>query len=172
MAEKETAMANTSCHPLYDKWVLWAHLPHDTDWTMDSYINLMEISSCEQALELYGAMPEKLTTNCMLFLMRKGVTPTWEDQANSKGGCFSYKIANKDVCEIWGKLSFSVMGETVSGDTKFLKKVTGITISPKRAFCIIKVWMGDMDFQNPRAIVDKIGLPTHGCLFKKHKPNY
>ena len=22
---------------LYDKWVLWAHLPHDTDWSLRSY---------------------------------------------------------------------------------------------------------------------------------------
>jgi hypothetical protein len=21
-------------HPLYDKWTFYAHLPHDTDWTM------------------------------------------------------------------------------------------------------------------------------------------
>ena len=26
-------------HLLSDKWVLWAHLPHDTDWTLKSYIN-------------------------------------------------------------------------------------------------------------------------------------
>ena len=69
-------------------------------------------------------------------------------------------------------LSFSVMGETISSDSNFLEKVTGITISPKRAFCIIKVWMGDLAFQNPRLISDSIGLTTHGCLFKKHKPNY
>ena len=174
MATEDTSMANTSStvHPLYDKWVLWAHLPHDTDWTMDSYINLMTISSCEEAIKLYFAIPEKLTTNCMLFLMRKGITPTWEDKKNSKGGCFSYKIPNKTVCDVWTKLSFSVMGETISSDSNFLEKVTGITISPKRAFCIIKVWMGDLAFQNPRLITDSIGLPTHGCLFKKHKPNY
>ena len=64
------------------------------------------------------------------------------------------------------------MGETISGDTSFLHKTTGVTISPKRAFCIIKVWMEDMDFQNPRLIDEGIGLPGHGCLFKKHKPNY
>ena len=24
-------------HILFDKWVLWAHLPHDTDWSIKSY---------------------------------------------------------------------------------------------------------------------------------------
>ena len=174
MASNQIPMADTSSsnHKLYDKWVLWAHLPHDTDWTMNSYINLMTISTIEEAVKLYNAIPEKLTTNCMLFLMRKGITPTWEDDANRNGGCFSYKVPNKQVHEIWTKLSYSIMGESVSSNPKFLKNVTGITISPKRAFCIIKIWMHDMDFQNPRLVNEKIGLPTHGCLFKKHKPNY
>tara|TARA_Y100000996_G_scaffold346769_1_gene284978 strand:- start:4114 stop:4638 length:525 start_codon:yes stop_codon:yes gene_type:complete len=174
MATKQIPMADTSSktHTLYDKWVLWAHLPHDTDWTMESYIRIMTISSCEDAVELYKSIPEKLTTNCMLFLMREGITPTWEDGRNRNGGCFSYKIPNKSVSELWAKLSFSVMGETISRDPAFLRKTTGVTISPKRAFCIIKVWMEDMDFQNPRLIEDAIGLPSHGCLFKKHKPNY
>ena len=174
MATKQIPMADTSSatHNLYDKWVLWAHLPHDTDWTMESYIRIMTIGSCEEAVELYKSIPEKLTTNCMLFLMRDGITPTWEDSRNRNGGCFSYKIPNKSVSELWTKLSFSVMGETISRDPSFLRKTTGVTISPKRAFCIIKVWMEDMDFQNPRLIEESIGLPSHGCLFKKHKPNY
>jgi len=28
------ATSSEVTHPLYDKWVLWAHLPHDTDWSM------------------------------------------------------------------------------------------------------------------------------------------
>ena len=111
MATKQIPMEDTSkeTHNLYDKWVLWAHLPHDTDWTMESYIRIMTIGSCEEAVELYKSIPEKLTTNCMLFLMRDGVTPTWEDSRNRNGGCFSYKIPNKSVSELWTKLSFSVM---------------------------------------------------------------
>ena len=28
-------------HLLHDKWVLWAHLPHDTDWSVNSYIKII-----------------------------------------------------------------------------------------------------------------------------------
>ena len=31
--------------PLYDKWVLWAHLPHDTDWSVTSYTKIMEVNT-------------------------------------------------------------------------------------------------------------------------------
>ena len=33
----ETQKECNSNHKLFDKWVLWAHLPHDTDWSLDSY---------------------------------------------------------------------------------------------------------------------------------------
>ena len=29
------------CFELSDNWVLWAHLPHDTDWSLESYKNIM-----------------------------------------------------------------------------------------------------------------------------------
>ena len=28
--------------------VLWAHLPHDTDWTLKSYINIVEFETAEK----------------------------------------------------------------------------------------------------------------------------
>ena len=40
-------------NPLYDKWVLWAHLPHDTDWSLNSYKNIMEIDTVEGMIALY-----------------------------------------------------------------------------------------------------------------------
>ena len=56
---------------LSDKWVLWAHLPHDTDWSLNSYKNIMEIDTVEGMIALYKVLPEKMVKNCMLFLMRK-----------------------------------------------------------------------------------------------------
>ena len=58
-------------HHLYDKWVLWAHLPHDTDWSLKSYKQIMEISAVENILTLYHHLPEILIKNCMLFLNAK-----------------------------------------------------------------------------------------------------
>ena len=36
--ETTTVVHNTEEHLLSDKWILWAHLPHDTDWSLKSYI--------------------------------------------------------------------------------------------------------------------------------------
>ena len=64
------------------------------------------------------------------------------------------------------------MGETISSDPKFLCSITGITISPKKTFCIVKIWMDSCLHQDPKKIKDFEGLNRQGCIFKKHKPNY
>ena len=166
--EEET----TQPHALYYKWVLWAHLPHDTDWTLKSYKKIMVFTTVEEVIALYQALPEKLVKNCMLFLMREGITPTWEDKKNRNGGCFSFKIPNKAVTAIWKRLSYVLTGETISNDIKLLRAANGITISPKKSFCIIKIWISDCAHQNPRVISPIPGLSIQGCLFKKHKPEY
>ena len=89
--------ASQTTHLLCDNWVLWAHLPHDIDWSMGSYKKIMHITSVEEIISLYKILPEKMIKNCMLFLMRDGIMPTWEDPKNRNGGCFSYKISNKDI---------------------------------------------------------------------------
>ena len=155
---------------LSDKWVLWAHLPHDTDWSINSYKKIMEIPTVGYMVSLYNALPEKLIKNCMLFLMRKNILPTWEDEKNCKGGCFSYKVVNKNVYNVWKQLSFLLVGNTITKCPRLSPCITGITISPKKSFCIIKVWITNCNHQNPGKIISIKGLSSHGCIFKKHKP--
>ena len=159
-------------HALHDKWVLWAHLPHDTDWSLTSYIKIIELSSMEQVISLYNSVPAAMIHNCMLFMMRKGINPTWEDPKNCQGGCFSFKVNNKNVPSVWKDLSYVLTGETVSTDPKFQEKINGITISPKKSFCILKIWMQNLEYQSPRIINPIDGLAINGCIFKKHKPSF
>ena len=165
-------METSEHHPLYGKWVLWAHLPHDTDWTIRSYKRIMGINMVEEMIKLNQALPEKLIKNCMLFLMRDGINPMWEDPKNKDGGCFSFKVTNKDVAKVWEQLSYVIVGETISKNEDMLNIVNGITISPKKSFCIIKVWLSDCTIQNPKNIIEISNLDVHGCLFKKHRSNH
>ena len=63
--------------------------------------------------------------------------------------------------------NYILTGETISNDPKFVSKVSGITISPKKSFCIIKIWLADCNCQNPEKIESVDGITSHGCLFKK-----
>ena len=109
----------------------------------------------------------------MLFLMRQGIKPIWEDEKNRNGGCFSYKVANKNVYEVWRDLTYVLIGESISNNIVFVNSVTGITISPKKNFCIVKIWMTNCDHQNPTVVTSDVkNLIPQGCLFKKHTPEF
>ena len=160
-------------HKLSDNWTLWAHLPHNTDWSLNSYIKIKTFTTVEETIAVTETLPAILVENCMLFLMREGIKPIWEDPKNRNGGCFSYKVSNKSVHKVWKELSYVVVGGTVSKQSSYANSVTGITISPKKNFCILKIWMADCSNQNPAVVTtDLKGITSQGCLFKKHLPEY
>ena len=163
---------NKVIHNLNCEWTYWAHLPHDTDWSLKSYKKIDDISSVEKIITLSNTIPDIMTVNCMLFLMRKNINPTWEDKNNRNGGCFSYKISNKLVPNLWTKVSYALVGETLSINKNLSKHINGITISPKKNFCILKIWLSTCDYQDPTLITNIKGLENRGCLFKRHNPKH
>ena len=160
---------NCNYHMCKNKWTLYSHLPHDTDWSLKSYQNIAKIECIEQLISIFQVIPDTMIKNCMLFVMKNDITPLWEDDNNRDGGCFSYKIANNDVPNVWKNLCYLLVGETLS---KKKANITGITISPKKNFCIVKIWLGDCENQNPKDINYFSGIDSNGCLFKKHLPQY
>ena len=165
-------MANNQLpnHKLDGKWDLYYHLPHDKNWDLSSYKTIMgDIDTVEKAVSINEGLTEHVVKYSMLFAMRSGVTPMWEDPKNRSGGCFSFKVINKQVFEVWKLLFYALCGETLCSNHTI---VNGITISPKRNFCIIKIWLENCSLQDPNAIIDILNLPKHGCIFKKHAPEY
>tara|TARA_B100001093_G_scaffold519868_1_gene611008 strand:- start:1571 stop:2095 length:525 start_codon:yes stop_codon:yes gene_type:complete len=165
--KKDINKINFNEHKLNDTWTMWAHLPHDTDWSLSSYKKIINLQTIEESLIFFESFPDIVTTNCMLFLMRNGIQPIWEDEKNKKGGCFSYKINNRSAINSWKNLSYVLLGETLT-QPNLSKYINGITISPKKNFCIIKIWLENCDNYDPAIINDIDGLSKHGCLFKKH----
>ena len=86
-------------HDLSDEWCFWAHLPHDTDWSLNSYKVIYNLTTAEDTIALNEALPSGLVNNCMLFVMRKGITPLWEDPKN-RGGIFC-RILHIQHLNIW-----------------------------------------------------------------------
>ena len=167
------SMPETKIHPLENTWKIWAHLPHNTDWSLTSYKCIYTFTSMEDVIAISETLPEILVKNCMLFIMKDGIAPVWEDVNNRGGGCFSYKVPNKSVYSVWKDLTYSLTGETLTSNASFMKNVNGITISPKKNFCIIKIWMKTCEYQNPAVVTGDVkGITPQGCLFKKHTPEY
>ena len=156
-------------HPLLGIWDLYYHLPQDKNWDLNSYKNILSgINNVETAILINESLPDKLIKHCMLFAMRNNVKPMWEDPANCNGGCFSFKVLNKVVVNVWKDLFYAICGETLFKTANINKKVTGITVSPKRNFCVVKIWMTDCSVKDPYMMIDITNLSKEGCLFKKH----
>ena len=165
--------AVSSSNSLNDNWNLYYHLPQDKQWDLSSYKLIMgNIDTVEKLIAVTKAIPDHTVQNCMLFVMRNGITPTWEDPMNRSGGCFSFKILMKQVAPIWKTLLYLLCGETLLTDSMKSNKVTGVTISPKKNFSIVKIWLSDCAIQDTMSITNIPNLSKHGCLFKKHEPEY
>lgn len=163
----------TDQHPLNCKWDLYFHLQNDKSWTLSSYkIIMSEIETAEQVVALNTSIPDFATYNCMFFCMKHGITPMWEDSRNRNGGCFSYRVLNKHVPGVWRRLMTTMCGGSLCVNKKHESHINGITVSPKKNFCIIKVWLDTCSFQDPNMIVNIPDLPKDGCLFKNHAPEF
>ena len=160
-------------HPLLGKWNMYYHLPHDKSWTLDSYKMIQSnMSTMEDVLALNQHMSDQVIKYCMIFVMREGITPMWEDPKNRKGGCFSYKIINKQVPSVWKSLFSALCGETLCVDPKYNSVINGITISPKKNFCIVKIWLLDCSVQDSNIIINIPHLSKQGCIFREHAPEF
>jgi DUF2075 family protein len=83
----------THQHTLNDKWNLYYHLPHDKNWDLSSYTIIMNgIDSVEKVLALNESIHENIVKNCMLFVMRDGITPMWEDPKTGMVVVFHIKL--------------------------------------------------------------------------------
>ena len=169
----ELSSIATTEHNLIGKWNLYYHLPHDKNWDLSSYKTIMTgIDSVEKVIAMNETVPEHIIKYCMLFAMRDGITPMWEDPQNRNGGCFSFKVINKQVYGVWKSLFYAMCGETLFTNKANHDLVNGITISPKKNFCIIKIWLCNCSVQDPASIITIPNLSIQGCLFKKHEPEF
>lgn len=163
-------MSSQEYHPLNGEWCLWGHMPHNTDWSITSYINISSFNTVENTIAVTETLGDVLVKNCMLFVMKQNIAPVWEDPQNRNGGFFSYKISNKIVYDVWKKLTYALVGETICIDHDHFRHVSGISVSPKKDFCIIKIWMSSPSHQNPKMFITDIkGLSAQGCLFSLFK---
>jgi len=174
-AEPQTSSATTELQQsaLLGKWNLYYHLPQNKNWDLSSYkLILGGIETAEQLVAVADALPPNVAKYCMLFVMRDGIMPMWEDPNNRNGGYFSYKVSNKFVPEVWKTLFYALCGETLSTNPRYNHLINGITISPKKNFCILKVWLRDLSMQDPKILIEIPNLSRNGVAFNPHKPEF
>lgn len=123
---------------LSQKWILWYHDPNNSDYSLESYIRISEITTVEDFWTIVEAISSEAWNSGMFFLMRDGYRPLWDAPENDKGGAWSKKVDASETFNVF----VDCMVHFIAG--KFLTKhndtVVGITLSPKGNFHIIKIW--------------------------------
>ena len=160
--------SSSTDYKLYDKWTLWSHLPHDTNWTFESYSRIFTFDSIHSIIMLLETIPDEMITNCMLFIMREGIKPMWEDRHNVDGGCWSFRVNKKEVPKTWQELVIGSLGESLMRESKYYKTINGISISPKRSFSILKIWNNNVKINESTLLKSVEGLNMNEIIYKPH----
>jgi hypothetical protein len=134
---------------LNDVWNVYFHDPFDTDWTIQSYHRLSNVSSVDEFMQNMSHMKSNVHKG-IFFIMREYVFPCWDDPNNITGGCLSIKILKDNLADFWEDLCIKLLGETLLKEDKreHWNLINGISTSPKKHFCIIKIWLKDDSLAN------------------------
>jgi translation initiation factor 4E len=140
---------NTNIHKLENNWVMWIHNIYDSDWSINSYKQIYSFDTLEELIKLNNFLNNNILSKLMIFFMKDNIKPIWEDINNKDGGSFSYKISNHLLQHVWKNLVYALLGNTLIDDENILKNINGISISPKKNYCIIKLWLANIEnFKN------------------------
>ena len=174
-----TININKKLNKLNSKWVVWYHNPSDNNWDLKSYKNVFEFNNLEDYFKFLNTwennLPElKLS---MFFIMRKideyeYIYPMWEDKNNKMGGCWSFKVDSNRINDLWKVLTFYLIGENIGNNIENSIKINGMSFSPKKGFCIIKIWNNSKEFDknNFNKELHKY-INIDSCLYKSHLEN-
>ena len=161
-------MEDYCIHLLNSKWTLWYHKSDDTDWSLQSYIKLASFSSIEEFSIVYNSLEAVHIQNAMLFLMRDKIAPIWESDENKEGGCFSFKIYRQEIYEAWNELSTLLIGEGLLKAKNDFSCINGISISPKKTFSIIKIWLKNNENNEATKFNEIQKFNFQDAIYKKH----
>lgn len=131
---------------LNDAWKLYYHSPDDDDWRLESYVSIGMISTVADLWTMVNTV-QPWMKDAMFFLHREGISPVWDDPAVVDGGCYSIRVPREHATTSFVDMMIAVTGETVLAEDERDKwqQVCGVSISPKNAFNVIKLWMSDAD---------------------------
>lgn len=130
---------------LNDSWCMYFHDPYDDNWNRCGYVRIGSISKVDEFWTMYSLLEDELHKG-MFFLMREHIFPTWNDEENKDGGFLSIKVLKNKVKTFCENMFIDLINETLLINEKIEDNwslINGVSISPKKHFCIIKIWLKD-----------------------------
>ena len=138
-AAAKPATVGVPTHPIpTGSWTVYFHEPEDKSMTADSYKKLQVVNSWEALGTLLRELGPHKITNGLLRVMRGDISPLWENNANIRGGSYCLKVSRRNSVEVFQRyLAAAALGICAKDPAN---EIVGVTISPKKGFCIIKIW--------------------------------
>lgn len=156
-----------------DSWSLYFHDPYNQDWTYQSYVRVCDVCEFSVMSQISDYIGDRISKG-MFFLFRESVFPCWDDPSNIDGGSLSFKVPMEDSNRFWKDLTDKMLREEIVlekyRDSYDFDVVTGISISPKKNFCIVKIWVKDVKLCR-RAFINLDPNYKGEVLFKPHREN-
>jgi hypothetical protein len=78
-------------------WILWYHDPNNKDYSLESYIKIVDVSTPQQFWSVVDIISKEAWESGMFFFMRRGFKPLWDVPENEAGGAWSKKIEDRVV---------------------------------------------------------------------------
>lgn len=152
-------------------WKIWYHSINDTNWDKSSYKELFLINNIHDFILIKDIFKQNHYQNGMFFIMKDNIFPNWEDPKNRMGGCLSFKVPSSNIIEQWDELSLRCLTENIMKDNN--EYVNGISISPKKEFNIIKIWINEHSFKYNEKFNEIPGdfISLSNSIYKKHIVN-
>ena len=151
-------------YKLENNWCLWYHSIKDNNWDKKSYQKLLIFRNLFDYKLITDSFEQNYYQNGMFFFMKDNIFPNWEDPNNRLGGSLSFKISSKDMIDTWGFLLLSIINESFFSDDNHI--INGISISPKKEFNIIKIWLKDKNYDYKKFFKVNKFLSLEHSLYK------
>lgn len=138
-----------------NNWNLWYHHIKD-DWSIKGYKKIYNITNSDTFWKLYNNWDKIGGLLCkQFFLMKNDIQPLWEDESNKNGGCWSFKINENQVNQLWEELSILLVTDEILIENK--QDIVGLSLCLKKNnFCVVKIWNSNCNNNSIKLLNPKI----------------
>ncbi len=136
-------------------WTIYFHSPEEVKWTLNTFVSLGSMKTWRDFWTIIEGLKVESLSDGMFFMMKDPYPPLWESHYHINGGCYSFRCQKKEAPEICINHMIACMLGCVANNPE--NKISGLSISPKKGFNIIKIWNTQAQkFKNPNDICDAI----------------
>ena len=123
-------------------WTIWAHDKTDTDWTKDSYMEILKIYTIDDFWLFFRNFTD--FTRHQFYIMRGTIPPVYECPANINGGSFSWKFYDHRQTGSWfTNITAYVITKNIFRLDGMNSHITCVYLNPRDTDTVIKIWVRD-----------------------------